>query len=135
MNDDWPPPCRRYFHLLCEHLLLSLSRRVVIIIIETDLSHCEHIRAVEQTVQFFECCLVAELGLVGMDARGGQYPWDRARYPRFTGIVPAQLQRLLHGIRSISNTDREDRTYPLLPGPLEQLIPVGVVAGAIQMCV
>src|SRR5216683_3127756 len=47
MNNDWPPPCRRYFHLLRESLLLLLARRVVIIIIETNLTHGEHIRAVE----------------------------------------------------------------------------------------
>ena len=127
MNDDWPPPCRRYFHLLRENLLLLLARRVVIIIIETDLTHGEHIRAIEQTVQLLECCLIGQLGLMGMDAGGGQ----NTGYPRFAGIGPAQLQRLLHGIRSISDADRQHRTYPLLPGPLQQLIPIGVVAGAV----
>ena len=131
MNDDRPSPRRSNFHLLRESLLLLLPWRVVIIIIETNLTHGEHIRAVKQTVQFFECSLVRELGFMGMDAGGSQY----AGYPRFAGIAPAQLQRLLHGIRSISDANRQDRTYPLLPGPPQQLIPVIVIAGAIQMCV
>ena len=131
MNDDWTPPCRRYFHLLRERLLLLLARRVVIIIIETDLAHREYIRVGEQTVQFLEGCLVGKLGLMRVDAGCGQ----NARYPRFAGIGLAQLQRLLHGIRSVSDADGQNRAYPLLPGPLQQFLPVGVVSGAIQMCV
>ena len=135
MNDDWPPPCRRYFHLPRERLLLLLARRVVIIIIETDLTHGEHIRVGEQTVQFLERRLVGELRLMRVNAGGGQNPWNAAGYPWFAGVAPAQLQGLLHGIRSISDANGQNRAYPLLPGPLQQLIPVGVVAGAIQMCV
>ena len=131
MDNDWPPPCRRYFHLLRESLLLLLARRVVIIIIETNLTHGDHIRVGEKIVQFLECRLVCELGLMGMDAGSGQY----AGYPRLARIALAQLQRLLHGIRTIPNANRQDRTDSLLPGPLQQLLPVGVVAGAIQMCV
>jgi hypothetical protein len=131
MNDDWPPPCRRYFHLLRENLLLLLARRVVIIIIETDLAHREHIRVDEKTVQFLEGCLVGKLSLVGVDAGGGQNPG----YPRFAGVAFAQLQRLLHGIRSISDANGQNRAHSLLPGSLQQFLPVRVVSGAIQMCV
>ena len=131
MDDNRPLPGCGYLHLLGERLFLLLPRRVVIIIIETDLADREHLRVSQQMVQFLECGRAGELGLVGMNAGRGQ----DARYSGFAGVAAAQFQRLLHGVRPVADANRQNRTHALLPGPLQQLIPVGIVPRAVKMCV
>jgi len=68
---------------------------------------------------------------MGVNAGCGQ----DARPGCFAGIALAQFQRLLHGVRPVADANRQNRTHALLPGPLEQLIPVGVVSRAVKVCV
>ena len=68
---------------------------------------------------------------MGVDARGGQ----DARCLRLARVLPAQLQRLVHGVRTLADPDRQHRPHPLLPGAVEQLIPVAVIARAVEVCV
>ena len=131
MDDNRPPPSPCNFHLLCKRLLLLFPGRVVIIIIETYFPHREDLRVSQQIVQFFECSPVSQLGLMGVDAGCGQ---DAGSFC-FAGIPLAQFQRLLHGVWPVADANGQNRTHTLLPGPLEQLIPVGVVSRAVKVCV
>ncbi len=56
-------------------------------------------------------------------------------YRRLAGIASAQLQRLLHRIRAVSDANGQNGAHPLLPRPLQQLIPIGVIPRAVKMCV
>ena len=85
MNDDRAPPCRGQLHLLRKGLLLLGPRRVVIIIIQSDLTHRQYIRTGQQIVQFGQCRRVGELSLMGVDSGRGQ----DAGYPRFAGVAAA----------------------------------------------
>jgi hypothetical protein len=104
---------------------------VVIIIIETYFPYREDLWVSQQMVQFFECRLIGQLGLMGVDAGCGQ---DAGPFC-FAGIASAQFQRLLHGVWPVADANGQNRAHSLLPGPLEQLIPVGVVPRAVKVCV
>lgn len=131
MDDNRPPPVPGNFHLLRKRSLLLFPGRVVIIIIETYFPHREDLRVSQQIVQFFECSPVSQLGLMGVDAGCGQ----NARPGCFAGIASAQFQRLLHGVWPVADANGQNRAHSLLPGPLEQLIPIGVVPRAVKVCV
>jgi hypothetical protein len=68
---------------------------------------------------------------MGVDAGGGQDAGSLC----FAGIALAQFQRLLHGVWPVADANGQNRTHSLLPGPLEQLIPIGIVPWAVKMCV
>ena len=131
MDDNWPPPMPGNFHLLRKCLLLLVPRRVVIIIIETYFPYREDLRVSQQIVQFFERRPVGQLGLMGVDAGCGQ----DARPGCLAGITLAQFQRLLHGVWPVADANGQNRAHSLLPGPLEQLIPIGLVPRAVKVCV
>src|ERR1700753_589884 len=101
MNDDRPMPGRSNLHLLRESELLLLSRRVVIIIIQADLSHGNYVRVGGQLRQRAERRLGRELRLMGMYAGSRQNPGNT----RPARISAAQIERLMHRVRAISDSD------------------------------
>jgi hypothetical protein len=71
------------------------------------------------------------LRLMGVDPGRGQ----NAGSFGLAGITLAQFQSLLHRVWAVADADGQNRTYALLPGSLQQLIPIGVVPRAVKMCV
>jgi hypothetical protein len=51
------------------------------------------------------------------------------------GIALAQFQRLLHGVWPVTDANGQNGAHPLLPGPFQQLIPIGIVPRAVKVCV
>jgi hypothetical protein len=68
---------------------------------------------------------------MGVDAGCGQDAGPR----ELAGIALAQFQCLLHGVRPVADPDGQNRAHSLLPGPLEQFIPIGFVPWAVKVCV
>jgi hypothetical protein len=81
---------------------------VVIIIIQTDLPHGQHIRAGQQTVQFSSAAWSASWASWGWIPAVARMRGIR----RLAGVASAQLQRLLHGIRPIADADGQTVRTP-----------------------
>ena len=52
MNDDGQPGRARDFHLPDEDALLDIARRVIVVIIQADLTPRDHVFTLRQTVEF-----------------------------------------------------------------------------------
>src|SRR6185312_7340718 len=101
MNNDRLTAGGGDFHLARKDGLLHLSRRVVIKIVEADLSAGQDLRLPQQTVELGESSVVSEPCFVGMDAGRG----PDLRHSGAAREFAADLKRAMHRLRSVADAD------------------------------
>jgi hypothetical protein len=116
-------------HLVEEGLALALAGRVIVVIVQANLSGGKNLGLAQERVQLRQRGLIGELRLVGMNA-GSR---EDTRQVRPTGVTPRQIESAVHRFRSFADADRENGVDSLRPGASEELVTVLVVPRTVQM--
>ena len=112
-------------HLADKNLALHLTRRMVVKVVESDLSPGQHLGMLSQLREFFEVLFACQLRFMGMDADG-----------RINPVVPiGELYCAVKGTGAGSTAYGEDIVDPSGPGALEHLCAISIKLLHLKMCV
>ena len=109
MNDDGKPCLLRKCHLIAEDAVLHIARRMIVVVVETDLAPGDDFGMLRQPGQVSQMLLRYLLRFVGMDADGGVNPI----------MMFGKWQRGIELLRSGARADGEECRHACRAGAIE----------------
>jgi|SRR5215469_2122140 len=123
MNDDWKFGRARDFHLAKKDLLLYVTRRVIVVVVETNLTEPNYARIARKGFEFCVIALRRQLGFMRVNTDAGVDPI----------VLISDADSAIERARSGAAADSKNVYDASGPSALQHFVTISVEPGAFQM--